>query len=103
MLSPGYIPCCSLTDISHDWGSQVCNEAARQRPDLFDGVIATAIPVSDLEVPKQDVMTAECVSIAVPSIFRTVYPSISPSVAATKARVQCIPRTEYDKCDSRVE
>ncbi|KAI0092874.1 alpha/beta-hydrolase [Irpex rosettiformis] len=30
--------------IGHDWGAQVCNEAARQRPDIFDGVIGTAIP-----------------------------------------------------------
>lgn len=29
----------------HDWGSQVCYEAARLRPDLFTAVAGVAIPV----------------------------------------------------------
>ena len=35
----------SLFD-SHDWGTQVCYEAARRRPDIFQAVIGTCIPVS---------------------------------------------------------
>lgn len=30
----------------HDWGSQVCYEAARMRPDIFTAVVAIAIPVT---------------------------------------------------------
>ncbi|KAJ7031156.1 alpha/beta-hydrolase [Mycena alexandri] len=30
--------------VGHDWGSQVCYEAARMRPDLFHGVVGAAIP-----------------------------------------------------------
>lgn len=32
--------------IGHDWGSQICHEAARMRPDLFQGVVGAALPVS---------------------------------------------------------
>lgn len=32
--------------IGHDWGSQLCYEAARMRPDLFEAVVGAAIPVS---------------------------------------------------------
>lgn len=31
---------------SHDWGSQVCYEAARMRPDIFKAVVGLCIPVS---------------------------------------------------------
>ncbi|XP_006460446.1 hypothetical protein AGABI2DRAFT_184905 [Agaricus bisporus var. bisporus H97] len=30
--------------MGHDWGSQVCYEAARMRPDIFTAVVAIAIP-----------------------------------------------------------
>ncbi|THH02215.1 hypothetical protein EW026_g620 [Hermanssonia centrifuga] len=30
--------------VGHDWGTQVCYEAARMRPDMFDAVIGTCIP-----------------------------------------------------------
>jgi hypothetical protein len=30
----------------HDWGSQLAYEAARERPDVFTGVIGITIPVS---------------------------------------------------------
>ncbi|GBE79079.1 predicted protein [Sparassis crispa] len=30
--------------MGHDWGSQICYEAARMRPDLIEGVIGMAIP-----------------------------------------------------------
>ncbi|KAH9949141.1 alpha/beta-hydrolase [Amylocystis lapponica] len=30
--------------VGHDWGTQMCYEAARERPDLFEAVIATVIP-----------------------------------------------------------
>lgn len=30
---------------SHDWGSQLCFEAARQRPDRFKAVIGLVVPV----------------------------------------------------------
>lgn len=29
----------------HDWGSQVCYEAARMRPDIFIGVVGLTVPV----------------------------------------------------------
>lgn len=31
--------------LGHDWGSGVCYEAVRSRPDVFIGVIGAAIPV----------------------------------------------------------
>ena len=34
------------TEHSHDWGAQVCYEAARERPDIVDAVVGTGIPVS---------------------------------------------------------
>ncbi|CAK5275906.1 unnamed protein product [Mycena citricolor] len=34
----------SAVCMGHDWGAQVCYEAARMRPDLFTGVIGVAIP-----------------------------------------------------------
>ena len=30
---------------SHDWGSQICYEAGRSRPDVFEAVVGVAIPV----------------------------------------------------------
>ncbi|KAJ7123197.1 alpha/beta-hydrolase [Mycena epipterygia] len=30
--------------VGHDWGAQICYEAARMRPDLFRGVVGAAIP-----------------------------------------------------------
>ncbi|KAJ6579568.1 alpha/beta-hydrolase [Mycena vulgaris] len=30
--------------VGHDWGSQICYEAARMRPDLFRGVVGAVIP-----------------------------------------------------------
>lgn len=32
------------TCVGHDWGSQVCYEAARQRPDIFEAVVGLCIP-----------------------------------------------------------
>ncbi len=29
----------------HDWGSQICYEAARMRPDVFRAVVGIAVPV----------------------------------------------------------
>jgi soluble epoxide hydrolase / lipid-phosphate phosphatase len=29
----------------HDWGSQVCYEAARMRPDVFEAVVGIVVPV----------------------------------------------------------
>jgi len=34
------------TCVGHDWGSQVCWEAARMRPDLFEAVAGITVPVS---------------------------------------------------------
>lgn len=31
---------------SHDWGSQICWEAARMRPDLFEAAVGVVVPVS---------------------------------------------------------
>ena len=33
---------------SHDWGAQVCWEAARMRPDIFEAVAAAVVPVRAL-------------------------------------------------------
>lgn len=33
--------------VGHDWGSQICFEAARMRPDLFEGVVGSVIPVRE--------------------------------------------------------
>ena len=32
--------------VGHDWGAQVCWEAARMRPDRFEAVVGVAVPVS---------------------------------------------------------
>ncbi len=37
--------------VGHDWGSQVCWEAARMRPDRFEAVVGAAVPVSRLLTP----------------------------------------------------
>ncbi|KAF5365162.1 hypothetical protein D9757_011761 [Collybiopsis confluens] len=34
----------SAVCVGHDWGSAVCYEAARARPDIFDGVIGAVVP-----------------------------------------------------------
>lgn len=34
---------------SHDWGAQVCWEAARMRPDIFEAVAAAVVPVCALQ------------------------------------------------------
>ena len=34
-------------DISHDWGSSICYEAARSRPDIFTGVVGGVVPVGN--------------------------------------------------------
>ncbi|KAF7354667.1 Bifunctional epoxide hydrolase 2 [Mycena sanguinolenta] len=34
----------SAVCIGHDWGTQICYEAARMRPDLFRGVVGAVIP-----------------------------------------------------------
>ena len=34
-----------VTCIGHDWGSQVCWEAARARPDLVEAVAGVVVPV----------------------------------------------------------
>jgi len=36
--------------VGHDWGSQLCWEAARMRPDRFEAVVGVAVPVSRLLV-----------------------------------------------------
>ncbi|KAF5361510.1 hypothetical protein D9758_006213 [Tetrapyrgos nigripes] len=30
--------------VGHDWGSEVCYEAARSRPDIFEGVVGAVVP-----------------------------------------------------------
>lgn len=35
-----------ISSCRHDWGSQVCYEAARSRPDIFLGVAGLVVPVS---------------------------------------------------------
>ncbi|KAJ7476956.1 alpha/beta-hydrolase [Mycena galericulata] len=34
----------SAVCVGHDWGSQICYEAARMRPDLFRGVVGAVVP-----------------------------------------------------------
>ncbi|KAJ7735113.1 alpha/beta-hydrolase [Mycena maculata] len=34
----------SAVCVGHDWGSQICYEAARMRPDMFRGVVGAVIP-----------------------------------------------------------
>lgn len=36
----------SETLLRHDWGSQICWEAARMRPDLFEAAVGVVVPVS---------------------------------------------------------
>jgi soluble epoxide hydrolase/lipid-phosphate phosphatase len=37
--------------VGQDWGSQVCYEAARMRPDRFEAVVGVSVPVSRLLAP----------------------------------------------------
>lgn len=32
----------------HDWGSTICWEAGRSRPDIFEGVVSLTVPVRPL-------------------------------------------------------
>ncbi|TDL17638.1 alpha/beta-hydrolase [Rickenella mellea] len=34
----------SAVCLGHDWGAQICWEAARMRPDIFSGVVAAVVP-----------------------------------------------------------
>ena len=36
----------ALSYYRHDWGSSICWEAGRARPDIFSGVVSLALPVS---------------------------------------------------------
>jgi pimeloyl-ACP methyl ester carboxylesterase len=36
----------TVTCVGHDWGAQVCWEAARARPDLVEAVAGAVVPVS---------------------------------------------------------
>ena len=37
--------------LGHDWGAQVCWEAARMRPDRIEAVAAAVVPVSSTILP----------------------------------------------------
>jgi len=37
--------------VGHDWGAQVCWEAARMRPDRFEAVVGVTVPVGVLPSP----------------------------------------------------
>ena len=41
----------------HDWGSSICWEAGRARPDIFSGVVSLAIPVSSCNSSNQETTT----------------------------------------------
>ncbi|KAJ7250402.1 Alpha/Beta hydrolase protein [Mycena rebaudengoi] len=46
----------SAVCVGHDWGTQICFEAARMRPDIFRGVVGAAIPylpAAGSYIPKQ--------------------------------------------------
>ncbi|EIN12298.1 alpha/beta-hydrolase [Punctularia strigosozonata HHB-11173 SS5] len=45
-VPPGDVVC-----LGHDWGSQICYEAARMRPDIFDSVIGIALPYINYDHP----------------------------------------------------
>lgn len=45
--------------VGHDWGSQVCWEAARRRPDRFEAVIGVSVPVSRL-LTSADTSNTDC-------------------------------------------
>jgi len=41
----------SVTCMGHDWGSSVCYEAARSRPDIFKAVIGIVVPYISASLP----------------------------------------------------
>ena len=40
----------TVTCVGHDWGAQVCWEAARARPDLVEAVAGAVVPVSPFNI-----------------------------------------------------
>lgn len=44
-LSPYLSKCLIVGFVRHDWGSSICYEAARLRPDVFTAVIGVVVPV----------------------------------------------------------
>ncbi|KAJ7174449.1 alpha/beta-hydrolase [Mycena filopes] len=51
--------------VGHDWGAQLCYEAARMRPDLFHGVVGAAIPY----IPSaSDFLPIEHLVVALPKL-----------------------------------
>lgn len=43
---------CLITD-RHDWGSAVCYEAGRSRPDIFKGIIGGVVPVRRVHIHRR--------------------------------------------------
>lgn len=56
--------------VGHDWGTQICYEAARMRPDIFEAVIGTCIPYLPYQGP---FLASETLAEALPKVAYTVF------------------------------
>ncbi|CAG7854202.1 SubName: Full=Uncharacterized protein {ECO:0000313/EMBL:CCA70423.1} [Serendipita indica DSM 11827] len=57
--------------IGHDWGSPICHEAARMRPDLFEGVVGASLPYLPAAAPKM--LSIEALIAALPKLTYNLY------------------------------
>ncbi|KAG8792500.1 hypothetical protein FRC17_008590, partial [Serendipita sp. 399] len=57
--------------IGHDWGAQICYEAARMRPDLIEGVVGAALPY--LPAVAKEPIPIESLIAALPKLTYLIY------------------------------
>ncbi|KAG8788321.1 hypothetical protein FRC15_004904 [Serendipita sp. 397] len=57
--------------VGHDWGSQLCYEAARMRPDLFEGVVGAALPY--IPAAAKELTPTESLISALPKLTYNLY------------------------------
>ena len=62
------------TSLRHDWGAQICYEAARMRPDIFKAVAGLVIPVSFLFFCNFHSSPRNLIPFTVYSFCRSFYP-----------------------------
>jgi len=73
--------------VGHDWGSQVCWEAARMRPDRFEAVVGVAVPVSTL-------LTSYLILFILTAVWLQYIPSAGP-FAPIGMFVKAFPKLAY--------
>ena len=73
--------------VGQDWGSQVCWEAARRRPDRFEAVVGAAVPVSRF-------LTSYLILLTLITVCLQYIPSAGP-FAPLEMLVKAFPKLAY--------